>query len=870
MADIRTHPGTRPAVREMTHDEWAKVTDLLGDALEMGSGERAVFLARLREESPETAAEVESLLEQHERPGDFLPEFLPHLQPVADLSGRTLGAYVLKRLLGCGGMGAVYLAERSDGAFSKQVAIKLLFPAFAQERERFHRERELLARLEHPNIARLLDGGTTPEGWPYLVMEYVDGVPIDRYCTEHDLPLDTRLALLVQVCDGVAHAHQRLVIHCDIKPENILVTPTGCPKLLDFGIARLLEVGGHPTQLRAATPAFSSPEQLQGYVLTTASDVYAIGVLGYVILTGSWPYSRRSTHILEAVQAVLNEEPLPASRVTGVPPARAWKLRGDLENVLARAVAKDPSRRYISAQQLADDLESFRRGFPVRARADTLVYRARKFVGRHRVACVTALIGLVALLAGMAFSAREARIAARRFEDLREFARVIVFDVDDVLRPISGTTAARKLVVDTALRYLDRLSQEEAADPRLREELAAAYIRVGKVQGGAFLANLGDTSGAVSSFGKAVAAIGPTPAHPGLERLRIEAHINIALLAADPVQGTPEFDRALAAGERQLALNPDDVQTLRLMAQAYHGKATIAHVTNRVPDHERAVTLAVALRERVLALAPGHWQDEADLAREYAQHQLALVQKGDSEGALAKLRQARAVLETALTHSPSNQVVIRGLAEIRSRAASVLLIIGRLPDAITELDAAIALLTPLVASDADNLQYRADLAYAWLRMGDVRRAEGRLADALLWHQQALAVRRERARVDNAFMFVPWEFTRSLNTVGELLLETKPADLAEARALFTEARDVARQTLLIAPSFNEVRKQLAISLEGLARAGLADQRPDIGGARTLLKQSQDTWRDVFARSVGDDREAGRQATIDALIASLPPS
>ena len=260
-------------------------------------------------------------------------------------------------------------------------------PAFAHARERFHRERELLARLEHPNIARLLDGGTTSEGWPYLVMEYVDGVPIDRYCTERDLSLDDRLALLLQVCAGVGHAHQRLVIHCDIKPENILVTPDGTAKLLDFGIARLLELDGHPTQFRAATPAFASPEQLQGDALTTASDVYAIGVLGYVVFTGSWPYPLRSTRAIEAVQAVLSAEPVPASRVPGLPSARARKLRGDLENILAKAVAKDPNRRYASAQQLADDLESFRRGFPVRARPDTVVYRLRRFVGRHRVAC---------------------------------------------------------------------------------------------------------------------------------------------------------------------------------------------------------------------------------------------------------------------------------------------------------------------------------------------------------------------------------------------------------------------------------------------------------------------------------------------------
>jgi non-specific serine/threonine protein kinase/serine/threonine-protein kinase len=745
--------------------------------------------------------------------------------------------------------------------------VKLLSPAYGQARERFHRERELLARLEHPNIARLLDGGATSEGWPYLVMEYVEGVPIDRYCADHDLSLDDRVRLLIQVCAGVAHAHQRLIIHCDIKPENILVTRDGTAKLLDFGIAKLLDLAANPTQFRPATPAFCSPEQLQGDPLTTASDVYAIGVLGYVVLTGSGPYSLRSTRVIEAVQATLNAEPTPASRLPGVPVARARRMRGDLDNILAKAVAKDPNRRYASAEQLADDFELLLRGFPVRARAETRMYRLRRWVGRHRFASAVTVISVVSLLAAVAFSTWQARIAERRFEDLRAFASVIVFDVDDVLRAIPGTTAARKLVVDTALRYLDRLSQQRSADLLLREELAAAYIRVGKVQGGAFLPNLGDTTGAVNSFEKALVTVGPSSRGAALERLRMEAHINIALLATDPIQGAPSFQQAIAAGGQLLAAMPDDLQTLRLMAQAYHGQATIAHVINHAPDHERAATRAVEIRERVLKLSPGTWQDEVDLAREYAQHALALMQKSHPAGALAKIEQAGAVLDALRTRMPSNQVVIRGLAECLSRRASVLQELGRTADATTGLDAAIALLAPLVSSDANNLQYRSDLAYAWLRMGDVRRAEGRLDDALVWHQRALAVRRERARVDSAFMFVPWELARSLNTVGELLLEVSPPKVADARLAFEEARDIAQKTLALAPSFNEVRKQLAASYEGLARAALAEPRPDTPAARQLVAQSVTTWRDVFAQSVGDRREASRLEKAETLLASL---
>ena len=852
----------------MTREEWARVTDLFGDALDLETDVRAAFLSDLRLTDPAAAVEVESLLEAHERPGAFRTgaPALPAAPPTGDLSGRALGAYRLQRLLGSGGMGAVYLAERSDGAFVKDVAIKLLSPAFAHARGRFHREREFLARLDHPNIARLLDGGTSEEGWPYLVMEYVDGEPIDRFVRERGLAVDARLALLQQVCGGVAHAHQRLIVHCDIKPENILVTPDGTAKLLDFGIARLLELDGHVTQFRAATPACSSPEQLQGHVVTTASDVYAIGVLGYLVCAGSGPYILRSSEPLEAVQAALESEPVAASRLPGLPPGRARELRGDLENILVKAVAKDPNRRYPSALQLAEDIDAFRHGYPVRARRDTVGYRLRRFAGRHRIACAAAAIAVVALVSAAAFSTWQARIAARRLEDLRAFAGAIVFDVDEQLRAIPGTTAARRLVVDTALRYLDRASLDEYADPALRAELAAAYVQMGKVQGGAFMPNLGDTSGAIRSFDKAIATIGPSPGGHALERLRIEAHNNRALLETDPIAGAPSFERAIAAGDRLVRDDPADVQTLRLMAQAYHGLATIAHVTDRLPDHVRAVGLAIALRERVVAAGTGRWQDQADLAREYGQDALARLQDSDPAGALERLQRGQRVIEAAIAGAPGNQVLVRGLAEIRARAGVVLTMLGRYAEADSELRAAVDLLSPLVASDADNRQYRADLAFAWLRLGDLRRAEGRLSEALGWHRQALEVRRARAAADPSFMFVPWELTSSLNAVGDLLLDLSDTRASDAQRLFDESRRVAEETLARAPSFNELRKQLALAYEGLARAALA-LRPDDPRAIERLRAAVAVWRDVRARSVGDRRQEEHIHEVEARLVAL---
>ena len=443
----------------------------------------------------------------------------------------------------------MYLAERGDAAFSKQVAVKLLSAAFMHARDRFLREREFLGRLEHPNIVRLLDAGATADHVPYFVMDYVEGVPIDRYCAERGVSIDGALELLRQVCAGVAHAHQHLIVHCDIKPENILVTADGVVKLLDFGIARLLDPAGPITRLRPATPAYASPEQLRGQAITTAADVYAVGVVANLVLAGR------------------------------------GRLPRDLQNILAKATADEPARRYATAEQLADDLQAFRGGFPVRARADSMAYRLRRAAGRHPLAFSIAGVLGIGLAAATVVSTWEARVAARRFEELRTFARAVVFDVNDALAPIPGTTGPRKLVVETALHYLDRLNQDRVSDQALREELAAAYIRIGKVQGGAFLPNLGDSAGAVSSFRKAIATTGNQPATPALERVRIEALINVALLAVDPVGGAPGLDAAIRAAEA-----PTGRRSRRRCEPQIAGRRRPRKSHGRSPDQRRAGT----------------------------------------------------------------------------------------------------------------------------------------------------------------------------------------------------------------------------------------------------------------------------------------
>ena len=335
------------------------------------------------------------------------------------MEGRRLGAYRITRDIGHGGMGSVYLAARADDVFHKEVAIKIvrMGVANADLLRRFHQEREILASLDHPAIARVIDGGSTEDGLPYLVMDYVDGRPIDAWCDEHRLNVSERLTLFRAVCAAVQHAHQRLVLHRDIKPAHILVTVNGDVKLLDFGIAKLFADDGlartlpeTETATRIMTPEYASPEQVRGDAVHTASDVYALGVVLYELLTGRWPYGTRGRRPYEVIRAICDEEPTrPSSAVSpmeeapraivaeGSVDALRRRLEGDLDNILLKALEKDPSRRYTSVEQFSEDIRRHLEGFPVSARKHTVGYRAHTFVRRHRIGVAAAAIILMTI-----------------------------------------------------------------------------------------------------------------------------------------------------------------------------------------------------------------------------------------------------------------------------------------------------------------------------------------------------------------------------------------------------------------------------------------------------------------------------------------
>src|SRR5687768_7932327 len=410
----------------LSTERWREVIPHLDRALELPGHGRAAWLAALRGEDPALAADVEALLERHEALEEqgFLSE-TPIPASWSSLDGQVIGAYTLRSRIGQGGMGSVWLAERSDGRYQGTAAVKLLNASLVGRdgEARFRREGSVLARLRHPHIAQLIDAGVSPAGQPYLVLERVDGERIDRFCEAGGLGVEARIRLFLDVLAAVAHAHANLVVHRDIKPSNVLVATDGRVKLLDFGVAKLLESegGGEVTALTregqsALTPEYAAPEQLTGGDVTTATDVYALGVLLYVLLTGrhpSLPGGREMSSPAELIKAVVDTEPVRLSDAVTLKKLRG-ALRGDLDNIVAKALKKRPAERYVSADAMADDLRRYLDDRPVLARADSLGYRAGKFLARNRLAVGAAVIVVLALVTGASVAVWQARTAARQ------------------------------------------------------------------------------------------------------------------------------------------------------------------------------------------------------------------------------------------------------------------------------------------------------------------------------------------------------------------------------------------------------------------------------------------------------------------------
>ncbi|HEY0370106.1 MAG TPA: protein kinase [Chthoniobacterales bacterium] len=724
------------------------VADLVEAALELEPVERVNFLDRECGDDTQLRGEVESLLKFQPQARRFIET--PAYEVAADTlaeevgelkRGDTLGDYVIESLLGEGGMGEVYLAR--DTELGRTVAIKLIKRAFARANflRQFRQEERILAGLTHPNIARLYGGAVTRDGLPFFVMEYVEGERLDAYCSSHQLTIRERLEMFQKICAAVAYAHQHLVIHRDLKPANIRVTPEGEPKLLDFGIAKLIDdantgpTGETMTLAGVMTPEYASPEQVRGEPMTTASDVYSLGVILYETLTGEKPYRLTSRRPDDISRTITEHTPARPSTLTA---ANRKSLRGDLDNIVLMAMRKEPARRYASVGALALDIARHLEGRPVSARKDTWSYRSGKFIRRHKLAVAAALLLLVSLLGGIFATTWQARraeqqraLAQRRFDEVRRLARSLMFEIHDSVADLPGSTTTRQLIVSRALEYLNNLSDQAGNDPSLARELAAAYVKVGNVQGNPNNANLGDTAGALQSFDKAQRLMSPLLAANPLDaqsrRLLALAEEKMADVLA--VQGNlpgavENARRSLAAFEEIANANPSDVAAQRSVAISHLKNGDVLgnpNFANRGDTQAALAEYGTALN--ILQKLPRPEGDDFKTERMIGVVEERLGTMFETAHDVAAARQhyesSCAIRLRLAEQQPHNFDVVRDAAVAHEKIANVLTTAGDLNGALAERQRSLAIFQQLAESDPRNVFAQQSLAVSYMHLADL-------------------------------------------------------------------------------------------------------------------------------------------------------
>ena len=834
----------------MDADRWQRLSPMLDALFELDPPTRIRHLDLLRDEDPVLAAELEALLALSEDREDFLSQ--PLVAPLPGMrAGVLVGPYRLERMLGEGGMGQVWLATRADGLYQRRVALKLLRPGLADPklRLRFTRERQILARLEHPHIARLLDAGISEDSQPYLALEYVDGEPITDWCRAHDSSLDARLRLFLQVCEAVSHAHANLIVHRDLKPSNILVTPLDEVRLLDFGIAKLLDIGeSGPEQTRtglrtAFTLHYAAPEQIRGEPVTTMTDVYSLGAVLYELLTDARPYRLKRQTDAEWEEAILSDDPIRPSQAlqrsddepgdSSALRRRARALSGDLDNIALKALAKRPEQRYPSVEALALDLQRFRDGKPVQARPQSVNYRARKYVHRHRWTLATVLLVTSVLsvaLVIVAWQARQAVLEARRAQALQNFVVGLFEHAGE--GSSDGRMDVRQLLDSGTRRGAMELAQQPAARAELFGVIARLRLGIGDYRAAlqlldreaAIVAALADPPVALqlqsaSDHGRAQRALGRARACiDGMQPLLPLAQSAQAQLP----QQVAEFDSQLGrchreAGEaaaarllfgRALALRRERLDDAVGASENMADLAGLDADANRTPQALRGTRAALTMLET--NVGPRH-PFAVDLRRE-----LCALER--SSGAmLAAERDCRAALALSLAlHGADYPATV----DAHRQLAAILVDQGRLREAEDAyLDSRAWLLARLgpdhesIASDDNSLGI-----IAWER--------GDIPQALRWLDQSIAVRRAH----------------------------RPAsDLALAGVLFNKAmvlQDSGASAAAHAPLLEALRLRVT---------GLGARHPLVGDTRRLLGEVE--------VALGDRQHALGDLTLAAQLTSI---
>ncbi len=781
--------------------------------VELAPGDRDRRLMELRESDPTLAVEVEQLIALRDRAG-FLDQPIttlhaPEREPEVDMAGARIGSYEIIRELGRGGMGTVYEASRMDGSFHKRVAIKVIRASLLTEalEEKFRRERQILASLDHPNIARILDGGTTDAGRPYFVMEYVAGVRIDRYCADHRLGIDGRLDLFSRVCDAVQYAHDHLIVHCDLKPGNILITPEGGVKLLDFGIAKILAEpsdsgpAANTASLMILTPEYASPEQVTGKPVSAATDVYLLGILLYELLTGRHPLRGSGDLPHEVMRAVCEREPLKPS---ALPPFER-QLKGELDNItISWRFQKDPRRRYSSVTKLRDDIARYRNGLPVMAQGDQPGYRARRFLRRNLFGVAAAAVVILSLSAGIVVSAQQASRARRerqtaneqrliadvqrrfaqdqqasaavqqvraeqkateaseqraladlerasaekRLDEMRSLVTTLLFDLHDGIRDLAGSAGMRRLVLAKAQQYLEILSKESGKDVQLERELASAYEKTGDL--------LHD-------------ALGPGGPDDSSQKNYQKA-----------------FDLRQAIARREAGIPFSARSGLQLCQQSGGWRIFLTA--------RRSMLLPIIKRLcecRLLCWTAAGPTLNLKKVLGYIQNRrcIVLATAGDAIHAGEACRASIAALESAVLTLTTDRLLRRTLAASCAAYGNLLRHLNRIPEALTYLAKASTLFEALAAEQPNNVEYRRLISYTQMYVAQALFAQDDRAGAMRTFSKAAQSMQMLISIDPSDSKAPAGLALTLSSMaGEM---KKSGDLPAAEKASSEAIELMR-------------------------------------------------------------------------------
>ncbi len=702
----------------MNSEQWQKVKVILEEVLEVAPASRSAFLEKSCGGDKNLICEVESLLDFENEEADSLEDSAFSIiseNGAEKFLGRRIGKYEIIEELGAGGMGVVFLAIRADGEFQQKVALKLIKRGIGSDAilHRFINERQILASLQHPNIAHLIDGGTTDENLPYFVMEYVEGVSILEFARRENLNVEQRLDLFRKVCAAVSYAHQNLVIHRDLKPSNILVGTDGVPKLLDFGIAKLLKTeltDQTATQHFIFTPEYASPEQIRGEKLTTATDIYSLGVILYELLTDARPFSFENKNFGEIVQTVTQTEPLRPSSVLSSKPEELNRklkienrksLRGDLDNIILKSLKRETKRRYSSVEQFSEDIRRHLKGLPVTARQDTVFYRAEKFMQRNPFVVGSVTLAFLILIGGIAAVAWQVQIAnaerakaEQRFNDVRTLANSFIFEINEEIE--KSPIMARELLVTRSLEYLDKLAAEADGNSDLQTELAAAYEKIGDVQSEIFRPNSGKTSDALKSHKKAL-------------------EIREKLFAAEPNNILRGLDTA-----KSLA-NIGDIFSM----------------TGRVAEAAENYRKAIRRNESLLALDEKNIAVRQTLGRNYAALGQAVLRSGSLSETLAHYNKSLEIYKNLLVEDPNETKFQRSVSVVLSYIGYVKIELGANEEAVRFFNESLVLMKNKSLSEAGNIKSGGELATAHLWLGVALSENGKPDESLVQIKSAV-------------------------------------------------------------------------------------------------------------------------------------